>query len=108
MILVKQIIVLITSNYYSYSTNTHCWVYVLNCMKDNFDGTLKRRAVTRTNGSLLGMHWRMWLICGRCDGKCGKEKEKEKEGVLVRKEVKPTQYMYHSQDGKIPPNSAVG
>ena len=26
----------------------------------------------------------------------------------MRKEVKPTQYMYHSQDGKIPPNSAVG
>ena len=51
MILVKQIIVLITPNYYSYSTNTHCWVYVLNCMKDNFDGTLKRRVVTHTNGS---------------------------------------------------------
>ena len=38
----------------------------------------------------------------------GKEEEKEKERVLVRKEVKPTQYLYHSQDGKIPPNSAVG
>ena len=24
-----------TPNYYSYSTNTHCWVYVLNCIKDN-------------------------------------------------------------------------
>ena len=38
----------------------------------------------------------------------GEEREKKKEGVLVRKEVKPTQYMYHSQNGKIPPNSAVG
>ena len=44
--------------------------------------------------------------CGRCHGKCGEEKENE--GVLVRKVVKPTQYLYHSQDGKIPPNSAVG
>ena len=26
----------------------------------------------------------------------------------MRKVVKPTQYLYHSQDGKIPPNSAVG
>ena len=26
----------------------------------------------------------------------------------MRKVVKRTQYLYHSQDGKIPPNSAVG
>ena len=35
----------------------------------------------------------------------------EKEEVLVREVVTPTQYMYHaiyhSQDGKIPPDSAV-
>ena len=66
------------------------------------------------------MHWRhaggcgecgrqVAAVCGRCDGKCREEKkEKEKERVLVRKEVKSTQYMYHSQDGKIPPDSAVG
>ena len=28
--------------------------------------------------------------------------------MLVRKEVKPTQYLYHSQDGKIPSDSAAG
>ena len=54
-----------------------------------------------------------------CIGGCGwyvedvmvsvrRRRRRRRRGVLVRKVLKPTQYMYHSQDSKIPPNSAVG